>query len=260
MSELPSVTLVIQARMGSTRLPGKMLLPLYQNKSLLHWLIVRLKSSQLVNDVVVATSELEEDKAIVQACEELGIACSTGSDWDVLSRFFEAASCYPSDIVVRVCGDSPLINGEIVDFVIQQMIEQQVDYFSNGNEPPQYAEDGFCAEAFYFKDLKAAFENAEWMSEREHVTPFIKKNKNLRHAWKQFSPEYHYKLSVDTPEDFKQVQWIFENMHHPEKDGMKEILDIIKIPGSIVAPAKKLNEGYQKSLTEDQKVGRAQSK
>ena len=98
MSELPSVTLVIQARMGSTRLPGKMLLPLYQNKSLLHWLIVRLKSSQLVNHVVVATSELEEDKAIVEACEELGMAGSTGSDWDVLSRFFEAASCYPSDV------------------------------------------------------------------------------------------------------------------------------------------------------------------
>jgi spore coat polysaccharide biosynthesis protein SpsF len=260
MNPKPSVTLVIQARMGSTRLPGKMLLPLHQNKSLLHWLLARIKSSKMVEHIVVATSNLEEDRAIVEACENEGISCIVGSDWDVLSRFYDAASSFPSDIVVRVCGDSPLINGEIIDFVVEQLLSRKVDYFSNGNEPPHYAEDGFCAEAFYMSDLKEAFENAEWMSEREHVTPYIKKNKNLRHAWQQFSNDYHYKLSVDTPDDFKKVQWIFEHLHRPESDGMQRILEIIRSPYSIIGQAKKLNEGYQKSLTEDQKVGRANSK
>jgi spore coat polysaccharide biosynthesis protein SpsF len=254
-----TATLVIQARMGSTRLPGKMLLPLHQNKSLLHWLLIRVKSSKLVNHIVVATSDLQEDQAIVDICSSEGIPCVTGSEWDVLSRFYSAASQYPSDIVVRVCGDSPLINGEIIDFAIEQLITRQVDYFSNGNEPPLYAEDGFCAEAFYFKDLKAANENAEWMSEREHVTPYIKKNKNLSHAWQQFSEDYHYKLSVDTSDDFKKVKWIFENLHDPETDGMQRILEIIHLPESIVDNAQKLNEGYQKSLIEDQKVGRTKS-
>jgi spore coat polysaccharide biosynthesis protein SpsF (cytidylyltransferase family) len=260
MNPMPSVTLVIQARMGSTRLPGKMLLPLHQNKSLLHWLLARIKSSKMVEHIVVATSNLAEDHAIVEACKNEGISCTVGSDWDVLSRFYQAASSFPSDIVVRVCGDSPLINGEIIDFVVEQLISRNVDYFSNGNEPPRYAEDGFCAEAFYFKDLKEAFEKAEWMSEREHVTPYIKKNKNLLHSWQQFSSEYHYKLSIDTQEDFRQVQWIFSKLSKPETDGMREILKVIRRPDSIVSNANKLNEGYQKSLIEDQKVGRTKSK
>ncbi len=260
MKIIPTVTLVIQARMGSTRLPGKMLLPLHQEKSLLHWLLTRVKSSKLVQNIVVATSDLADDIAIVNACQTEGIACITGSEWDVLSRFYSAALHFPSDIVVRVCGDSPLINGEIIDFVIEQLITKKVDYFSNGNEPPHFAEDGFCAEAFYFKDLKDAFEKAEWLSEREHVTPYIKKNKNLRHAWQQFSQDYRYKLSVDTPEDFKQVQWIFEKLNHPETDGMKQILKIIQSPDSIIQNAQKLNEGYHKSLKEDQKIGAGNSK
>jgi spore coat polysaccharide biosynthesis protein SpsF len=240
--------------MGSTRLPGKMLLPLRDNQSLLYWLIKRLQNSQYAQNIVVATSKLEEDKAIVSACKEMKVPCSVGSDWDVLSRFYEAAVLFPSEIVVRVCGDSPLIDGTIIDFAVEQLLSRKLDYFSNGNEPPHYAEDGFCAEAFYFKDLQDACNNATWLSEREHVTPFIKKNPTLKKGWAQFRSDYAYKLSVDTTQDLDQVRWIFSHLNEPASDGMDKIMAIITREDSIVLPAAKLNEGYQKSLNDDRKV------
>jgi spore coat polysaccharide biosynthesis protein SpsF len=251
-----SVTLIIQARMGSSRLPGKMLLPLFQEKSMLYWITTRLKSATSVDHIVVATSKLDEDKSIVDACNTLHIPCVTGSDWDVLSRFYDAALQFPSDIVVRVCGDSPLINGEIIDFAIEQFHNLNTDYFSNGNEPPLFAEDGFCAEVFHFKDLKEAVEKAEWMSEREHVTPYIKKNPHLQHHWAQFRNDYRYKLSIDTREDFDNVQWLFERMKDPNHSGMDEIMELMKHHpeqhwGHVV-----WNAGYQKSLKEDIKIHR----
>jgi spore coat polysaccharide biosynthesis protein SpsF (cytidylyltransferase family) len=250
----PGVTIVIQARMGSTRLPGKMLMPLHQGKSLLYWLIERVKQNHSTQSIVVATSHDSQDDPIESECQAIGVACFRGSEWDVLSRFYTAAQTMPNALVMRICGDSPLISGEIIDFAIQQFQERRVDYFSNGNEPPDFAEDGFCVELFYNQDLKVAYENATWMSEREHVTPYIKKNAHLKKAWQQFRKEYRYKLSVDTPEDFTQVAWLFSKMTNPMNSGMDEIMKIIaENPEKINSPIK-LNEGYQKSIQEDRKV------
>jgi spore coat polysaccharide biosynthesis protein SpsF len=249
-----SITLIIQARMGSSRLPGKMLMPLLDNKSMLYWIIHRLKSNSRIRHLVVATSQSAEDNAIVEECKVLGIPCVQGSEWDVLSRFYKAAQAYPADWIIRVCGDSPLINADIIDFVIDQKIATQSDYFSNGNEPPYFVEDGFCAEIFSFAHLHEAYEKAEWLSEREHVTPYIKKNKQLIHAWAQCRKDYRYKLSVDTLVDFQNVQWIFNQFKDPIKDGINEVMYwMTQHPqqdwGSI-----DYNAGYQKSVTTDQKV------
>ena len=155
---------------------------------------------------------------------------------------------------MRICGDSPLISGEIIDFAVQQFQERNADYFSNGNEPPHFAEDGFCVELFHNKHLKDAFDNAVWLSEREHVTPFIKKNNTLKKAWQQFRKEYCYKLSVDTPEDFSQVVWLFSKMTNPLTSGMDEILKIIAEHPERFITTSNLNEGYKKSIQEDRKV------
>ena len=117
-----SITLIVQARMGSTRLPGKMLMPLHDGKSMLYWILTRLKTSHKIDHLVVATSILDEDLPIAEACSEMNIPCVRGSDWDVLDRFYQAALQYPSDWIIRVCGDSPLISGEIIDFVIDQKV------------------------------------------------------------------------------------------------------------------------------------------
>jgi spore coat polysaccharide biosynthesis protein SpsF len=249
-----SITLIIQARMGSSRLPGKMLMPLLDNKSMLYWIVNRLQLNSRIKHLVVATSQSAEDLAIVAECKKLNIPCVQGSEWDVLSRFYQAALSYPADWIIRVCGDSPLINADIIDFVIDQKIALQCDYFSNGNEPPQFVEDGFCAEIFDFAHLQEAFEKADWLSEREHVTPYIKKNKNIIHAWAQFRKDYRYKLSVDTLTDFQNVQWIFNQFKDPIKDGINEVMYwMTKHPqqdwGHI-----DYNAGYQKSVTADKKV------
>ncbi len=250
----PGVTIVIQARMGSSRLPGKMLMPLHQGKSLLYWLIERVKQNHSTQSIVVATSDNAQDNPIESECQSLGVVCFRGSEWDVLSRFYLAAQTIPNTLVMRICGDSPLISGEIIDFAIQQFQERKVDYFSNGNEPPHFVEDGFCVELFYNKDLKDAYENAEWLSEREHVTPFIKKNVTLKKNWQQFRKDYHYKLSVDTPEDFTQVAWLFSKMTNPLTSGMNEILELIASSPEKFNTPLKLNEGYHKSIEHDRKV------
>jgi spore coat polysaccharide biosynthesis protein SpsF len=248
------VTIVIQARMGSSRLPGKMLMPLHQEKSLLYWLIERVKQNQSTQNIVVATSDHSQDDPIETECDKLGIICFRGSEWDVLSRFYQAAQLFSNPLVMRICGDSPLLSGEIIDFAVQQFQERKIDYFSNGNEPPHFAEDGFCVELFYNKDLKDANDNAVWLSEREHVTPYLKKNNSLKKAWQQFRKEYRYKLSVDTPEDFDQVVWLFSQMTNPLTSGMDEILQIIAGHPEKFNITGKLNEGYQKSIEEDRKV------
>ena len=251
-----SITLIIQARMGSSRLPGKMLMPLLENKSMLYWLITRLKTNTSVRHIVVATSDQPDDLPIVEECQQLNIPCVQGSEWDVLSRFYKAALAYPSDWIIRVCGDSPLINGGIIDFVINEKKKRGCDYFSNGNQPPTYAEDGFCAEIFDMPLLQEAYEKAEWLSEREHVTPYIKKNKNIEHAWAQCRPDYRFKLSVDTLEDFQNVQWIFSQFKDPVHDGIEEVMHWMKEHPVQNWGHVDYNIGYQKSLQTDQKVVR----
>lgn len=250
----PGVTIVIQARMGSSRLPGKMLMPLHQDKSLLYWLIRRIQENKSTQDIIVATSEDSQDDALYAQCKSIGVPCYRGSEWDVLSRFYHAAQFFNNPMVMRICGDSPLLSREIIEFAIDQFLSRELDYFSNGNEPPQFAEDGFCVELFYNKDLKNAFDQASWLSEREHVTPFIKKDNRLKKAWQQFRQEYCYKLSVDTPDDFENVKWIFSQLSNPLTSGMDEILQIIQRHPEKIQPAKKLNEGYQKSLLDDRKI------
>ncbi len=248
------VTIVIQARMGSSRLPGKMMMPLYQEKSLLFWLIQRVRQNQSTQNIVVATSEDIQDDPIALECNLLNIPCFRGSEWDVLSRFYHAAQLIPNPIVMRICGDSPLISGEIIDFAIAQFSDRKVDYFSNGNEPPQFAEDGFCVELFYNKHLEEAFQQAEWLSEREHVTPFIKKNEQLKKAWQQFRENYRFKLSVDTPQDFEHVAWIFSKLQNPMTSSMDEVLSLLENNPNLFPQSAKLNEGYQKSISQDRKI------
>ena len=248
------VTIVIQARLGSSRLPGKMMLPLHQEKSLLYWLIQRVKQNRSTQNIIVATSDDVQDDPIALACVQMNVQCFRGSEWDVLSRFYYAAQLIPNPIVMRICGDSPLISGEIIDFAIAQFAARKVDYFSNGNEPPHFAEDGFCVELFYNKHLETAFHQAEWLSEREHVTPFIKKNKQLKKAWQQFRENYRFKLSIDTEQDFKKVAWIFSNMQNPITSSMDEILSLIENNPNLFHQPTKLNEGYQKSISQDRKI------
>lgn len=246
---------IIQARMSSTRLPGKVLLPV-AGVSLMAQCIHRLKKSELVDHWIVATSNEEIDQAIVRECEKIGIASFQGSEWDVLDRFYQAAlhSQKQIDTVVRICCDNPTHHGEVVDFSIREYRRYGVDYFSNGNQPPQYAQDGITSEVFSFDALKTAWLESTLMSEREHVTPYIKTSGKFSCVWRKFDAEYQFKLSVDTPQDMELAQIIFEKLG--SDFSIKELVSFLNENPEYLKlnEGSVYNEGYLKSLKEDKKV------
>lgn len=246
---------IIQARMGSTRLPGKVLLPIGSSSLLAHC-IHRLKKSKRVDHWILATTSETSDKAIVEECERLGIACFQGSEWDVLDRFYQAAisSQKKIDTVVRICCDNPTHHGEVVDFTIHEFERFGVDYFSNGNQPPSYSQDGITSEVFTFSALEKAWQESTLLSEREHVTPYIKTSGKFSCAWRKFEADYTFKLSVDTPQDLALNREIFSQLGDDFSIG--QLIDFLHKNPTLLElnEGSVFNEGYLKSLREDKKV------
>ncbi len=247
--------IIIQARMGSTRLPGKVLKTI-KGHSLLEIQQMRLAGSTMVDQIIIATTTNPEDDAIAQFCEQNQIAYYRGSDWDVLDRYYQAAMTYQPTTVIRLTADCPLHHFKVVDFVVEQYLQSGKDYFSNSNNEPDYLEDGFDVEVFSFQALKTAWEEAKMLSEREHVTPFIKNSGKFSCEWKKYNPEYQYKLSVDSPDDFKMVEAIFESFPAITGFDLNDVVDLLKRKPEILAINKesKINSGYFKSLENDKKI------
>ncbi len=243
---------IIQARLGSTRLPGKVLLDL-EGKTVLERVIERVKSSKHINDVIVATTIDKKDLTIVKLCANLCISVYCGSVDDVLDRYYQAARLFKADHVLRITSDCPLIDSKIIDDVVTLHLSEKADYTSNTLK--ETYPDGQDAEIFTFNTLKETWKNANLASEREHVTPFIRKNP----AYKLVNLESKIDLSqkrwtLDNPEDYIFIKKIYENLYRNDSlFGMEKILKFIdenpeieKINSSI-----NRNEGYLKSLKED---------
>jgi spore coat polysaccharide biosynthesis protein SpsF len=243
---------IIQARMGSTRLPGKVLLPLY-GKSILQHLVDRISPAEKLDEIVIATTTNSEDDAIADFCKTKGINCFRGSDWDVLERFYQAALSFEEvpETIVRICCDNPLHSHKVVDFVVGEFEKSGKTYFSNSNNEPDFLEDGFDVEVFTFASLKAAREDAKLLSEREHVCPYIKKTFSC--GWKKAHPHYTYKLSVDTENDFKAVEEIFTELADMPDFSIEEVVDLLQRKPEILDLNQEsvINSGYQKSLDND---------
>jgi spore coat polysaccharide biosynthesis protein SpsF (cytidylyltransferase family) len=246
---------IIQARMGSTRLPGKVLVDIH-GKSLLEHCISRLSNSKKIDKWIVATTTEASDDAIELACSKIGVACYRGSEWDVLDRYYQAAISQQENpnIIVRICCDNPIHNGEVVDYAMDEFQKFGTDYFSNGNEGPIYSEDGITTEVFTFDSLKKAWQESTLLSEREHVTPYIKKSGKFSCAWRKYSSDYSFKLSVDTPNDLTLCSTIFKELGNDFTidrliSFLKQHSDLLKINEDSI-----LGEGYLKSLKEDKIV------
>lgn len=246
---------IVQARMGSTRLPGKVLKPLH-GKTILDHLVDRISPAEKVDAIVIATTTNAEDDAIETWCADKGVLCHRGSDWDVLDRFYQAANSMDEtpDTIVRICCDNPLHSHKVVDFVIGEFEKAGTDYFSNSNQEPDYLEDGFDVEVFTYASLKDAWEKAELLSEREHVCPYIKKH--FECGWKKANQEYDFKLSVDTENDFKAVEGIFEALKDTPDFSIDEVVELLKARPELLDANKEsiINSGYAKSLASDRKV------
>lgn len=255
------IVCVIQARMGSTRLPGKVLMPVNGEKSILEMLIERISTAPGLDKTIIATSTNSEDDQLEAFCHTHHYPIHRGSDWDVLTRFYEAAvhaGAKSGDHVIRICADNPLSSAATVQFVIEKYLHSKLDYFSNTNEPP-YLEDGFDVEIFSFDALQKAFKEAELLSQREHVTPFIKNSGLFTCGWQKHSDEYTYKLSVDTAEDLALSKAIFTSLQDKPDFTIHDVVKLLNEKPELleINKSSEINSGYAKSLREDKKIDKS---
>jgi spore coat polysaccharide biosynthesis protein SpsF (cytidylyltransferase family) len=251
--ELKTV-LVTQARTGSTRLPGKVLKEV-NGKSLLQIHLERLSKSSKISEIIVATTNNEEDLVIFDQAIKWGFSASRGSEHDVLDRFYQAVKDKNADWIVRVTSDCPLLDSNLLDKVIAFVQEKDVDYGSNAiieNFP-----DGQDIEVFKFSALEIAWENAKLKSEREHVTPYFSNNSTNKgdnlFTVINYPCEFDFskiRMTVDEPKDFELIK-VLINKLGTEKTWLEYTTYIIennlmKINGEIIR-----NEGYLKSLKKD---------
>jgi spore coat polysaccharide biosynthesis protein SpsF (cytidylyltransferase family) len=244
---------IIQARIGSTRLPSKVLMNL-ADKSVLEHVVTRVRQSKFINEIIVATTIELPDLQIVQFCASKEIRVYVGSEQDVLDRYYQAARLLNPTNVVRITSDCPMIDPEIIDLIGKRHTEEKADYTSNTLE--ETYPDGLDVEIFTFAALEQAWKEAKLLSEREHVTPYIKKNPLL---FRLISVRYSEDLSfmrwtIDQTQDLDFLTEIFGRIY-PKKsnfrmaDVLEEIArhpELIKINSGIIR-----NEGYLKSLMKD---------
>jgi len=220
--------LIVQARMTSTRLPGKVLLPL-AGEPMLTRLIERLRRVKRSDGIVIATTANASDDPIAALCAQLGVPCHRGSEHDVLSRYADAARLHGADVVVRITSDCPLIDPALVDRVIAVYEEGDSDYASN-MLPPTWPY-GMAVEVFSAAALQQAHAEATQAAEREHVTPFLYWHPERYRLRNVASPVdlSHHRWTVDTPEDYELVRRLFETLvpKHPEftQDHILALLD-----------------------------------
>ncbi|KAA0967091.1 acylneuraminate cytidylyltransferase [Sporosarcina sp. ANT_H38] len=200
--------------MGSTRLPGKVLKTV-MDKTLLEYQIERVSRSTLIDKIIVATTDKKNDNVIANLCEQFGVNVYRGSEEDVLSRYYEAATEYSADVVVRLTSDCPLIDPEVTDQVIQLYLNQlaEFDYVSNTLE--QTFPRGLDVEVFSISALQKAYENASLEREREHVTSYLYMNpEKFQLGNLKCSPNLgNHRWTVDTEEDFELIQRILQVLY-----------------------------------------------
>lgn len=244
---------VLQARCSSTRLPGKVMKPILGVPMLIHQLR-RVVQSKRIDKLIVATSIDSRDDAIEQVCLAEGIHCYRGSLHDVLDRFYQLLRPLQPSHVVRLTGDCPLIDPDIIDAVIKLCLDGNYDYATNV-VPPTFP-DGLDVEVFLFSALEEAWKEATLPFQREHVTPFIQQQpKRYRIGnYKNTEDLSHLRWTVDEQEDFDLVNKIYEELYPVTPDfRMSDVLNLLKQKPDWSNINKKFerNEGLTKSFHHD---------
>lgn len=208
------IVAIIQARMTSTRLPGKIMKKIL-DKTLLEYQLERVSRSRLIDEIVVATTVNKTDDVIVDLCKNLNYSFYRGSEDNVLSRYYEAAKHSKANVIVRLTSDCPLIDPDMIDQVIETFIQKQgnIDYVSNTlvRSYPR----GMDTEVFSESALYKAYTNAKDISAKEHVTSYIYSNpKEFKLANLECVPDLSaHRWTVDTEEDFELIKRIIENLY-----------------------------------------------
>ncbi|MCC6139063.1 MAG: aminotransferase class III-fold pyridoxal phosphate-dependent enzyme [Nitrospira sp.] len=205
------VVALVQARMGSTRLPNKVM-KLMMGVPMIELLLARLSRSKEVNQVVVATSVDERNTPLVDYVRTLGFACERGSEQDVLDRFVQAGRAHHADVVVRITGDCPLVDPALVDEAVRRFKASGVDYFSNVM-PPTYP-DGLDIEVCAFPALERASRETVKPFDHEHVTPYMRESGRFKTASMQHDGDLSaLRWTVDESVDFDVIERVFRHFH-----------------------------------------------
>lgn len=242
------VVAIIQARMTSTRLPGKVLLPLAGTCVLGH-VVQRLQHCTTLDAIVVATSADAEDDVIARWCEQQCVPCHRGSLLDVLDRYYQAAVRFQADAVVRITADCPAIDPTIVDRVVRGFVAGGYDLYGLGGDFP----DGLDCQVFAMKALARAWREASLPSEREHVGPYVDKHPHIFRlgALHHFQGLSHHRWTLDEPRDYEFLAQVFDRLHQPGKVFLAEdVLKLLDEEPALMRMNQNIvrNEGYLKSL------------
>jgi len=248
----PKVTAIIQARMTSTRLPGKVLMEV-MGRPLLSYQIERLRFSKRIDNIIIATTINKEDAPIVELAQKEGLNFYHGSEDDVLDRYYRAAKKYNAAHIMRLTADCPLIESDICDSIANTYFENGVDYIRTGET---FAE-GLDCEIIGYRALTLAWFQAKLKAEREHVTLYICNHPDLFKTMvlENETDDSKYRITVDEENDFLVVKTILKNLYKGS-DGyftireIKSYLDahpeVYKLNSDIIR-----NEGMLKSLQDD---------
>lgn len=221
------VAVVSQARMTSTRLPGKVLADI-DGRPMLHYHVERIRRHGL--PLIVATTTNEDDEPIVSFCREKGIDIFRGDEHDVLARYYETAEAYDLDVIVRVTSDCPLIDGKKVREGIEKYLDRagHFDYLGTGVPQKTYPL-GFSFEVFGRRLLRAAHKNASHPKMREHVTPYMKRQEHPQTNLLGLPLKTDlskFRVTVDTKSDLELVRQLIEN-HNAHKISMEAIVEVL---------------------------------
>lgn len=222
----PSVVAIIQARMRSTRLPGKAMLDL-AGKPVLYHVIERTLTIEGVDKVVLATSTGEDNNPLIELAVSMNIDVFIGSIHDVLERYYFASERCCGNFIIRVTGDNPFTDPEYASLGLKIALETQTDLCSISNIPL-----GTAVEIIKKEALNKAYFSSDKNYHREHVTPFIKEHPGLflikRHYVAIDNPFSNLRLTVDTPEDYQLAKIIYENIYKGYPFPLQSVIDFLK--------------------------------
>lgn len=223
---------IIQARMGSTRLPGKILKKL-KGKSVLQHVIERVEQASSIDEIVIATTMLKQDDIIVEETQKCGVKYFRGSEEDVLARYYLAARENNAEVVVRITSDCPLIDPFVTDEIVKFFkITKMYDIVSNASSDLSLRTypRGLDTEVFSFNALEKAYNHANNVYQREHVTPFIYENCSMIYYYKNSVDYSRYRLTLDTEEDFELIKEIYYRLYKNKHNFyLKDIINLLEI-------------------------------
>ncbi len=220
---------VIQARVFATRLPGKTLKEI-AGKSLLAWTILAAQACPSVDRVIVATSTSEQDTPVVEEAHNYGAEVYRGDEDDVLARYVGAARDLSLDVIVRICGDAPVFSPWVCHGIVQEYCASGMDYASNTSE--ETFPYGTQVEIFNGEVLQRSWELADLSTDHEHVTPPLRRHTEVFSCLSVVAPEPirrgHYRLCVDTQQDYEVICEIFKQLEH-EPDQPPDLVEIVAL-------------------------------